>query len=200
MTAHAVPLLPDDPSPRPSRRPRRTSASVSDEPIPPQEPEPAERESMTVAAGQSTIEIFADLVDPDRHDGRHQVRRTILDMVPVARPRPPRPVPPAGRGVFWGLTAANGLTMAIRTRDFATVAQALADAYRILAYADEIELVPVARRDDAAQRKIAFWCTLDQEVVLVSGQAHVGRGGALLRELRSVGMPASQAPRPSRDQ
>ncbi len=134
--------------------------------------------------------LFDPEIDAVRFVGRHRVRQTVLGMTPddpgAAWPR--RVDVPDGSGVFWGVLGVDGLTVALRARDFATSAAACRDAAALAAQAG---LLQVHRVTDTDARLRSAWFSLDGQVALVAGQrwrrsARTTDEG-LLRALRRTG-------------
>jgi hypothetical protein len=133
------------------------------------------------------IEVFDAADDPQRHRGRSAVRRAMLALHPEDGESPLLPGPletvgGAGAG-FWGVRAANDLTVALRTASFADARSARSDAVTLLARADDFRTVGV-QTDDG--RLHAFWIVLDRRVVLVGGQVFRRRPHTLDRALRDA--------------
>ncbi|WP_167047017.1 hypothetical protein [Salinibacterium sp. ZJ454] len=145
--------------------------------------------SLPVPTGGSRLLVLFDAADnPKLYDGRDRVRRTVLAMTPdsLPAPRPPRLEDRRpGTGVFWGIAAQNGLTVAIRVGTGGSRISAYEDALRILDRLDEMTAHTV--HDPATGRRSA-WLALDGRVVLVAAQPwrrpDESAGDRLLRTLR----------------
>jgi hypothetical protein len=131
-----------------------------------------ERRWRSLLPAMAAVEMYTPESDAGRHQGRNTVRQTMLRMSPVDGQ--PQAVPKAlsGNGVFWGLLARNGVTLALRVADFAGVPAAERDAYLVLG--DVANLVPREVEDLGTGRR-SLWLTLDDRVLLVA--AHVWRSG-----------------------
>jgi hypothetical protein len=139
----------------------------------------------------SGVVVFAQETDRDQYDGRNAVRRAVLSMPSDGTDRVRRPRLAADHGVFWGLAGANGLTVVLSVEDYSTIDEAVSDAEHRLARLDQMVFHP--RRANAS--RIAFWITLDGEVVMVSGGTFKGVNGErrLRRALREAWLPAADA-------
>lgn len=112
------------------------------------------------------FELFGVNLDRDRHWGRKTIRLALWQMEPLDRSLQLR-APVLKHGVFWGLTAPNGLTLALRARNFSGYSAARADARAALV---PDPLLTLQRVRDADGRH-SFWVVKDRRIVFVAGRA-----------------------------
>lgn len=137
----------------------------------------------------SGVVVFAQEIDRTQHVGRHIVRQSVLAMPPAGGGRVPRPRTPTGHGAFWGIAAANGLTLALSLENFSTIGGALSDADRVFHMFEQLTFHP--RR--AGVNSTAVWIALDGRVIMVSGGTYKGMKGdqRLRRALRAAWLPGA---------
>lgn len=115
------------------------------------------------------VEVFDVQQDAARYAGRTAVRAAALAMVPMDGDEPLLPGPlRRPDGAFWGVHSPNGLTLALRTANFATALSARRDAIELLGDAPKFEVVPVAT---GCADRLSFWVLLRGRVVMVGGQS-----------------------------
>ncbi len=171
----------------------QTGAPLPEDPPRPGEgvPRPA-RNGAWMHRGAGRLELFSRALDAERHHGRDAARRAILALDPAGGELALRAIPHGRPGVFWGLVASNGLTVAIRCRDFASVGDALRDAEALLTDLAALRAVPV---HDPATGLRSIWVTRGGRVVLVAGRSWRSAGAtperALNRVLRPPRIPAA---------
>jgi hypothetical protein len=145
---------------------------------------PAPRASPMPLIAPLPVDVFAVDVDADRHKGRAAVRATVLAMSPLDGQQPLLPGPVRWpRGVFWGVRAENGLTLAIRTKTFPTAQIARRDAVELLTRSNDFEIVTVQSAQTGA---MSYWVLLGGRVVLVGGQSWRRENKSTARQLIQV--------------
>lgn len=100
--------------------------------------------------------------DPE-YAGRARIRSTVLGLRPVADAGGPAQAPMGIPGVTWKLVAPNGLTMAMRARDFASEDAARADIARVCGRGTYRSLTV----RDAGTGRMSFWVLEGRRVVVV---------------------------------
>ncbi|WP_375385227.1 hypothetical protein [uncultured Microbacterium sp.] len=114
------------------------------------------------------VEMFDPAVDADRARGRRAVRDAVLRMRPIDRAAPALKLPrPHKDGVFWGVTAENGLTVALRARNLLTARAADEDARRILTHPTQFDLIWVHNPGTAEH---SLWVAAGGIILFVAGQ------------------------------
>ncbi|MEN2738117.1 hypothetical protein ABCS02_10015 [Microbacterium sp. X-17] len=120
-----------------------------------------ERSETAVGAALAFVLVGAD--DPE-YEGRVRIRSTVLGLQPVGEPANRTGAPPREPGVTWKIVAPNGVTMALRARDFRDAEEARADIDRLTGRRG-FRAVPV---EDAATGRLSFWVVDGRRVVVVS--------------------------------
>jgi hypothetical protein len=106
------------------------------------------------------------LVGPDdpEYEGRVRIRSTILGLQPVTDATSRASVSGRTPGVTWKLVAPNGVTTAMRVRDFRSEDEARADIDRLTGRGGHRALAV----EDTATGRLSFWVLDGRRVVLVS--------------------------------
>lgn len=107
------------------------------------------------------------LLHPDdpEYGGRDRIRRFVLDLEPHRETsRPPRRGPVTS-GITWKLVARDGVTTAIRARDFSGLDDALRDMRAFIG-----RTLREVRVSDPTGEANSFWIVHRREIVMVSAR------------------------------